>query len=409
MQPAQLDALQTAAENGPGVQFDGLYIHAGDEDYDREGGYTFGTPEKERSGLSEGEFLDAAENDEAYVTNWYFWTHVVGGSKLKGGVDIGEDHHHRRNFLRWLELADQTETDVPGRYESLRDGISHEWGEIRITATLGEDGHRSYEIRHVADADVDADELDCYTDPLDLRELVKHDERGRYRPLKTAPSLQTGWLLTDLDQREVFEAVDDVIYPATVVNWNLERQGDLDVTHWEETIGRQSGIYGVVKTWNRGEGHEHVNWVAEACCDDSQCLKRREWQYNEETDLDVDGGDGVFPCREPCSLVISASRKWTRLEGEQTKTYEFDLTESEKEQVEAIIDAVADGRVDEIREADIYQGANRYRTRFLRAKRFDEEDNLSGTPTVVDDTAADHEAEDETDHDATDEEEYDDD
>jgi hypothetical protein len=401
----QFDALCTAAESGPGVQFDGLYVHAGDEDYDRDGGYTFGTPEGERSNLSESEFHDAAEEHSEYVSNWYFWTHVVGGSKLKGGVDIGEDRHHRRNFLRWLELADQTQHDVPGRYEALRDGISHEWGELRITATLGEDGHRRYEIRHEDDADDDDAELDSYTDPLDVRELVKYDERGRYRPLKTAPTLQTGWVLTDLDQREVFEAVDDVIYPATVVNWNLERHGELDVTHWEETIDRQSGIYGVIETWNRGEDHDHVDWVAESCCDDSQCLKRREWQYDEETELDVDGGDGVFPCREPCSLVIAAARKWTRLEGEETRTYEFELTESEKEQVEAIIDAVADGRADDIREADIYDGANRYRARFLRAKRFDEDGNLSGTPTQVDAHDEDEQAEDEVD--AHDEEEHD--
>jgi len=32
------------------------------------------------------------------------------------------------------------------------------------------------------------------------------------------------------------------------------------VTHWRETMARQSGIYGVVKTWDRGEGHEHVDW-----------------------------------------------------------------------------------------------------------------------------------------------------
>jgi len=149
-------------------------------------------------------------------------------------------------------------------------------------------------------------------------------------------------------------------------------------------MARQSGIYGVVKTWDRGEGHEHVDWVEEACCDDSQCLKRREWQYDDETELDVDGGDGVFPCREPCSVVVSAARKWTRLESEQPRTYEFELTPSEKEQVEEIIDAVADGRIDEIREADTKEGANRYRTRFLRAKRFDDEGNLGGVPTGPD-------------------------
>ncbi|SFL10413.1 hypothetical protein SAMN04487950_2469 [Halogranum rubrum] len=400
----QFAALRAAAENGPGVQFDGLYVHAGDDDYDRDGGYTFGTPEGERSNLSESEFHAAAEEYDEYVSNWYFWTHVVGGSKLKGGVDVGENRHHRRNFLRWLELADQTQHDVPGRYEALRGGLTHEWGELQITATLGEEGHRVYEIRHEDDANTPTDELETYTDPLDIRELVKYDERGQYRPLKTAPTLQTGWVLTDLDQRQVFDAVDDVVYPATVVNWNLERHGELDVNHWEETIERQSGIYGVIETWNRGDGHEHVDWVAESCCDDSQCLKRREWEYDEETELDADGGDGEFPCREPCSLVIAASRKWTRLEGEETQTYEFELTESEKEQIEDIIDAVADGRADDIREADIYEGANRYRTRFLRAKRFDGEGNLSGTPTQVDEQEG-HDQEDA--RDGHDEEEHD--
>ncbi|MGM0716693.1 MAG: DR2241 family protein, partial [Halobacteriota archaeon] len=110
----------------------------------------------------------------------------------------------------------------------------------------------------------------------------------------------------------------------------------------------------------------------------------REWEYDEDTELGVDGGDGRFPCREPCSLVVTAARKWTKLEAEQERTYEFDLTPSEKAQVEAIIDAVADGEADDIREADIYRGANRYRARFLRAKRFDDEGRLCGVPAGED-------------------------
>lgn len=153
-------------------------------------------------------------------------------------------------------------------------------------------------MRHADDAGVQIDELDAYDDPLDARELVTLDEKGRYRPLKTAPSLAGGWVFPDLGPRDAYEAVE-TIYPATVANWHREREGELDVTHWRETMARQSGIYGVVKTWDRGEGHEHVDWVEEACCDDSQCLKRREWQYDDETELDVDGGDGVFPCASP--------------------------------------------------------------------------------------------------------------
>ena len=80
--------------------------------------------------------------------------------------------------------------------------------------------------------------------------------------------------------------------------------------------------------------------------------------------------------------MVAAARKWTILEGETERTYEFELTPSEKNQLEALIDAVAEGRVDEIREADVNDGANRYRARYLRAKRMDEDGNLGGVPTT---------------------------
>lgn len=317
---------------------------------------------------SDRELHEAADTHAAVVTNWHFFERVVG------------DHPPRRAFLRWLEHGE--DTAIAERYAALREGVVREWGQLRIAARVTDRGERRYDVRHVDDsgAGTDASGLETYDDPLDARRLVKFDDAGRYRPLKTAPTLPTGWAFPDLGPREVYETVETV-YPATVANWHREREGRLDVDHWRETMERQSGIYGIIKTWDRGEGHEHVNRVAEACCVDSQCLKRREWEYDEDTDLDVDGGDGVFPCREPCSLVVTAARKWTQLEGESERTYEFELTPSEKEQIEAIIDAVADGRSHEIREADIYDGANRYRARFLRAKRFDESGNLCGVPT----------------------------
>ncbi|WP_410765071.1 DR2241 family protein [Haloferax sp. DFSO60] len=354
-----IDAVIDAADDG--IEHDGFAVTAED------GTYRLVTPDMTFESLSESEFRDAlGEYADESAHDWHFWSDVVG-----------EVTPHRRAFLQWLEGVD--ELRLADRYEALRSGITTEWGQLRITVELDDEG-RTYDVRHVADGDIDTDGLDTYHDPLAARQLATYDEKGRYRPLKSGANLAGGWVFSDLDARDVVEAVE-TFYPASVPNWYREREGELDVVHWEDAIGRQSGMYGVVKTWNRGDGHEHVDWVAEAMCDDSQCVKRREWQYDDETDLDVDGGDGAFPCREPCSVVIAASRKWTRLEAEETQTYEFDLTPSEKEQVEAIIDAVADDRIDEIREADIYESANRYRTRFLRAKLFDEDGNLCGVPT----------------------------
>ena len=346
MNTAQFAALQAAAQDG--VETDWLAVTTNGETYD------FEVPAATYHGLREEEFRAAADRHQEYVTEWYFWAEVVA------------DAPAHRAFLQWVE--DGEDATLSERRDRLRAGVVREWGQLRIRAQTIEEGRRAYEVRHVADADEDVDDLEVHTDPLDGRHLAKTDDDGRYRPLSTAPTLQTGWAFVDLTPAAVVRTVD-TLYPATIANWHREREGDLDVTHWTETMERQTGIYGVVETWDRGEGHDHVEWVAEACCADSQCCKRREWGYDDETPLDADGGNGVFPCREPCSLVISAARRWTRLEGEESRTYEFELTPSERAQIERIVDAVADGEADEIREGDFKDGANRWRARYLRAKR----------------------------------------
>ncbi|ELY85077.1 DR2241 family protein [Natrialba taiwanensis] len=356
------------------IAFDGLRITC-DESADDEFTFTLaidgervGRAGLDADGLREILAGEAGEGDEtvdAYVTNWHYWQERVGGEGTA-----------RRAFLRWCEDAppDDDETadgdrSVPARYAALRDGIDREWGQLCITARFVDgdepDGERAYDLWHVDDADADLDDLEIYDEPRAAREIATDDEDGRYRPLKTAPTLETGWAFTGLSGTELVDAVG-FFYPATIANWHREQEGTLDVDHWSETASRQSGIYEVVSELPR----EAVDWMAEACCVDSQCLRRREWEYEEGDDLDPDGGDGPFPCREPCSLVIAAARKWAIAESETERTYELELTPSERNQLEELIDAVADDRTDEIREADVNDGANRYRARYLRAKRF---------------------------------------
>lgn len=347
----QLAALREAA--GSGVSFDGLTVAVDD------GSYTFGTPAERHTGLDDAELADIAAANSAYVTNWYYWTHT-------------DRTDSEQAYLRWLEHAG--EQAVPTRYDALSEGgLTRLWGEIHVTTTL-EDGQRCYSICHEDDAGSEG--LAVYDDPLETREIAKYDDDERYRPLKTAPTLRTGWAFTGLSGRELLRTID-FLYPATVHNWYLEREGELDVSHWSETAQRQTGIYDLIEELDG----EQLEWLTEACCVDSQCLKRRQWDESDDEPLDTPRGDGVFPCREPCSVVIAAARTWTLLEREQTNEYTFELTPSEKEQLEELIDAVADGRVDDIREADTDDGANRYRTRYLRAKRLDDHGRLSGVPS----------------------------
>ncbi len=351
----QLAAFRETLADGE-IEYDGL---AAEYDAD-EDTYHIETPDRQTTVSADGLGTVAAEQ-AAYITNWYFYT-----QQLTTEV--------KRAFCRWLELAD--EQPVPDRYAALESGVDREWGQLTITTTITEDGTRHYEVRHVDDTDADADALTAHTDPFDARDIGTLDADGRYRPLRTAPSLDSGWIFPDLTANEVYEAVE-AFYPATIVNWYREGRDELDIDHWRDEQDRQSGIYNLITVLP----DEAVDWAAAACCDDSQCLKRREWQLSEDEPLDADGGDGVFPCREPCSMVVAAGREWAKLEREDTQTYEFELTPTEKEQLEEIINAVADDELDEIREADIGNGANRYRVRYLREKRFDDDGNLSGTPT----------------------------
>jgi hypothetical protein len=376
MDDATVDALLAAAEDG--VDCDGLVVEATGD------GYSFALGDERHHGLDEAALRDLAADHAVAVENWHFWeTHVPPGDD-------------RRAFLRWLEGANEAAAgdgnhhDVHDRLEHLEAGIEATWGQLHVTIGLeGSTATRRYTLRHVDDVEGHGEEpgdaanpadLVDHEDPLDARQLSKFDDRDRYRPLKTAPSLQRGWRFPNLSADDLVRAVE-CFYPATIPNWHREREGELDVDHWRETAERQTGIYGVVEDLPR----EAVEWVAEACCVDSQCTKRREWQYDDGEALSADGGDGVYPCREPCSLVVAAARKWAILEGESEHTYEFELTPSEKNQLEELIDAVAEGRVDEIREADVNDGANRYRARYLRAKRFDDAGNLCGVSTTGND------------------------
>lgn len=271
-------------------------------------------------------------------------------------------------FLRWVE--DAGDRPPPERRVALEEGIQKIWGQLLLTVRRTDDG-RTYELRHVDDADRGVDALTPYSDPGKVRELAKYDDDGSYRPLSTAPSLQAGWIFPALRPGAVVRAVD-FFYPATIANWYREQIGTLDVTHWEEATERQTGIYAVT---NELKGRA-VDWVAEACCVDSQCLKRRKWDERPNRSLSVPRGDGPFPCREPCSLVIAAARKWALLEREEERSYTLRLTPSEKEQLEVLLEAVAEGKVADIREADVEKGANRYRARYLRAKRTDDRGRL---------------------------------
>ncbi|SIR00259.1 sirohydrochlorin cobaltochelatase [Haladaptatus litoreus] len=268
---------------------------------------------------------------------------------------------HRREFLRWLESASRpiSESETETRIEKT-------WGQLSISIRLTDNGEREYEIRHVEDRERDTSALDIYRDPTAIRDLSRFTDDGDYRPLRTAPTLPTGWSFETANPDELYRVVDWV-YPATVANWSKEREGNLDVTHFEETAERQTGIYANIENLDR----KALENAVVACCADSQCCKRREWDAAENDEVEVPRGDGEFPCREPCSLFVAAAREFLAVERSDAESTEptFErTTERDADERLAFVDGVETGRP--VRDGEMSDPANRYRARYRRAKQF---------------------------------------
>lgn len=344
MRADQVDALLEAAADG--VAFDGLRVR---QDGD---GYAWAVDDDTRTGLSAAAVRKRAQAAKPYVTNWAYWHTAVGA-----------DDDARYAFLRWLERAG--ELDVPERYEHLADGMSRTWGQLSVRTHMTDHGQRRHTVCHVADQDRSRSELEEHSDPASAREIARFDDRGRYRPLRTAPTLATGWVFSNLGPDALLETVE-ACYPATIANWHREHNGELDVSHWTETAARQSGMYADVGELSPAA----LTWATEACCVDDACLKRRAWDLDADTEINVPRGDGEFPCREPCSLFIAAAREWLQTEQQEPATYTLELTPTETAQLEAVIDVIADDAIEDVRAGDLDDPANWYRVRYLRAKLF---------------------------------------
>ncbi len=331
----QVEALRDAARDG--IDYDGLCVERTAD------GYRVGVDDSVEA--IDGAALPAwVERHRQYVDNWWFFARVVD-----------DERPFVVPFLRWLERAETTA--VPARYRELRAGITRSWGQLRITVTCT-DGHRRYAIVHTADVDRDTESLTSYDDPAAATDLARFDDADRYRPLKSAPTLRSGWAFPALSAAEAVEVIDR-FYPVSIANWYAERAGDLDVRHFRETAARQSGIYRVVESIPAAG----VRAITSACCSDEMCLKRRRWELDGETDLDVPAGDGRIPCREPCSLYLEAARTFAPMTNEAppqlpdaVRTAIVDLCTELDE------DGPRTNRVGAMDEPD-----NPYRIRFLRS------------------------------------------
>ena len=162
------------------------------------------------------------------------------------------------------------------------------------------------------------------------RDLAKTDDAGKYRPLKTAPTLRHGWQLATKTVGEVAAALDN-FYPGRMAAFAAWKNGSLTTTPLRETLERQTGMYKIAA---KITDEQIDGLVGNFCRSDGGCLRTILWKRDaqgtvpssklpvEKYDPAVDQYNGrpegrslPLLCQEACALLIEAARRTVKLEG----------------------------------------------------------------------------------------------
>jgi sirohydrochlorin cobaltochelatase len=235
---------------------------------------------------------------------WY--ATAIGMEAFMADVILAQVRQFQNEHLETRNLGDAM-GEGPGIDRQLAQFMEHApspWkiGEIVIRLTKND----SYHLLHQGDLESDPDALRILPSPEDLRELIRLDREGNFRPLRAAPNLRRGWLLHAPDLPGLQLALD-YLYPAALANWTLWRQGALPTTPWRETAERQTGRFRIVREID-DTGIQEL--VAHAC--QPGCLKKRLWPPATQS---VEALPREIPliCPEACNFLVGKARE--RLKG----------------------------------------------------------------------------------------------
>jgi hypothetical protein len=211
-----------------------------------------------------------------------------------------------------------------------------------------------FELRHVDDRKSDSENLRPAREN-ELREIAQFAANGSFRPLKSAPNLQTGWRFSTRDQAQLEFALN-TLYPGAIADWFAEKFSKATPTNYREFTNRQTGMYRITAMLNDVQAAAMIR----ACCHKNFCLKQRLWSVDGlETDSLAE--KSLIPCLEPCAILLEFARKAMRLEQQAERAAELHSAEN----LSTEQNPEPQG---EIREADFENPQNPRRLQLLREK-----------------------------------------
>ena len=180
------------------------------------------------------------------------------------------------------------------------------------------------------------EDLKLFRSAEDAIDLSKFDDKGNYRPLKTAPNLRHGWRLGLGTLDELTRALD-YFYPGRLAVFAAWKTDQLRTTSLRDTLDRQSGMYRIAAKI-ADEQADRV--VGDFCRSDDGCLRTILWKRDKQgtiasTTLPQEKFDPAFDqtkaggrpgsatpataaiaptgipllCQEPCNLLVAKCRE----------------------------------------------------------------------------------------------------
>jgi sirohydrochlorin cobaltochelatase len=199
------------------------------------------------------------------------------GAAAQGG-DV--DRSHQEAWDAFMRLANNT---------------------ARVGEVIVRPAEGMFEIRHALDEGRANDSLTTLVTPEGLRDQVRLDEKGEFRPVHTLRNLPRGWRAV-LSEGDLRRAVH-LLYPAVIEESYAHHHHALRCTPWNATARRQTGIYAKVQKASSVQ----VEHVARDVC--GGCLKTRLWAGEPLHQTFFSGVPGAIPCAEACTLLVAELRE----------------------------------------------------------------------------------------------------
>lgn len=146
-----------------------------------------------------------------------------------------------------------------------------------------------------------------------VRQRVRFDANGRYRPLTGARNLPRNWFV-EAQTEGARDKIVETVYPLALAHRREFAEGTLRIVTLEEVLTRQSGRYENAADLSP-EGRERVRRVL---CHD-WCVRTPVWAGEQPP------ANGI-PCPEPCSVFVALAREAAQWEANTPESAAIDDT-----------------------------------------------------------------------------------